>query len=273
MKLLDGSELASYIKERQAKQIRGLKQAWHVFPKLVIIQTGHNAVIDTYVRLKQRYAEDIGVEIDVRHCTEAEATKLIPELNEDQTVHGVIVQLPLADTTKTDELVTAVSPLKDVDGLGSQEYFDPATPMAIDWLLAGYNVSLGDKHIVIVGAGRLVGAPLAHIWQNSGHNVTVISEPSDNLDDIVRTADIIVSATGVPGLITSDMLRPETVVVDAGTASEDGKIVGDVAADVRSRTDLKITPERGGVGPLTIAALMDNVIRSARRVADLQTES
>jgi methylenetetrahydrofolate dehydrogenase (NADP+)/methenyltetrahydrofolate cyclohydrolase len=145
--------------------------------------------------------------------------------------------------------------------------------MAINWLLAGYNVNLAQKHIVLVGEGRLVGAPLAKMWRNSGYDVTVVSEPTDELASIVQQADIVVTATGVAGLITSEMLRPETVVVDAGTASEGGKIVGDVSADVRDRHDLTITPEKGGVGPLTICALFDNVIRSARAVATRQDQA
>lgn len=145
--------------------------------------------------------------------------------------------------------------------------------MAINWLLAGYNVDLKGKKIVIVGEGRLVGAPLAHMWRNSGFDVTVVSEPTDELASIVQTADIVVTATGVAGLITSDMLRPDTVVVDAGTSSEDGRIVGDVADDVRERHDLTITPQKGGVGPLTICALFDNVIRSARAVATRQDQA
>lgn len=270
MKVLNGAELADYIKERQAKQVRALRQASDVFPRLAIIQTVDSAVIDTYVRLKQRYAEDILVEVDVHRVTEDQAIILIDELNADATVHGIIVQLPLADQTRTEELIDRVAPEKDVDALGSHAVLDPATPMAINWLLAGYNVELKAKKIVIIGEGRLVGAPLAAMWRESGHDVTVLTRKTTDLAEIIKTADIIVSAAGTPGLITSEMLRPETVVVDAATASEGGKIVGDVAADVRERHDLTITPEKGGVGPLTICALFDNVIRAARTVATTQ---
>lgn len=264
MKLLSGSELADYIKERQAKQVRGLRQAWGVSPKLVIVQTTDNPVIDTYVRLKKAYGEDILIDVVAHQVSEEEALELIQTLNADDTVHGIIVQLPLADETRTDELVEAVNPQKDVDALGSHAILDAATPVAINWLLAGYNVDLNGKNIVIVGEGRLVGAPLARMWRNSGYNVTVVGEPTEELAQIVQAADVIVTATGTPGLITSDMLSPEAVVVDAGTSSEGGKIVGDVAPEVRERHDLTITPEKGGVGPLTICALFDNVIRAAR---------
>jgi methylenetetrahydrofolate dehydrogenase (NADP+)/methenyltetrahydrofolate cyclohydrolase len=267
MKELNGAELADYIKERQAKQVRALRQAWDVFPKLVIIRTSDSPVIDTYVRLKIAYGEDALIDVEDHRVTESEALTLIDKLNVDETVHGIIVQLPLKNVDRTEELIERVAPEKDVDALGARAILDPATPMAINWLLAGYNVELRAKKIVIVGEGRLVGAPLARMWRHSGHDVTVVSEPTDELASIIKTADIVVTATGTPGLITSDMLRPGTVVVDAGTASEGGKIVGDVAADVRDRHDLTITPPKGGVGPLTICALFDNVIRAARTVA------
>lgn len=264
MKILSGSELAGYIKERQSKQVRGLRQAAKIFPKLAIIQTTDNPVIDTYVRLKSVYGADILVDVATHRVDEDEALELIGELNEDASVHGIIIQLPLADTTRTEELLNAVAPSKDVDSLGMASVFEPATPMAINWLLAGYNIDLKSKKIAIVGEGRLVGAPLARMWRCSGYTVTVIDKPTDNLGNMLHEADVVVSATGVASLITSEMLRPETVVVDAGTASEDGKIIGDLASDVRERNDLIITPEKGGVGPLTICALFDNVIRAAR---------
>ncbi|MEO5499781.1 MAG: bifunctional 5,10-methylenetetrahydrofolate dehydrogenase/5,10-methenyltetrahydrofolate cyclohydrolase [Candidatus Saccharimonadales bacterium] len=272
MKLLNGAELADYIEERQAKQVRALRQASAVFPKLAIIQTSDDPVIDMYVRLKSKYGEEILVDVETHRVDEDQAHELIKKLNADDTIHGIIVQLPLGDPSRTDELVNTVSPTKDVDALGTKPNFDPATPVAISWLLAGYNVDLKHKNIVIVGEGRLVGAPLAAMWRNSGHTVTVVAEPTDQLASIIGDADIVVTATGKAGIITSDMLRPETVVVDAGTSSENGKIVGDVAADVRDRHDLTITPEKGGVGPLTICALFDNVIRSAKAVATVKDQ-
>lgn len=264
MKQLSGSDLAGYIKERQAKQVRALRQAWKVFPKLAIIQTTDDPVIDTYVRLKKTYGEDILIDVETHRVSEDEAVGLIKTLNADDTVHGIIVQLPLGDPSRTDELIELVDPSKDVDALGTRAVLDAATPMAINWLLAGYNIDLRGKQVVIVGEGRLVGAPLARMWRNSGYNVNVVSEPTDELSQILQNADVVVTATGSAGLITSEMLRPDTVIVDAGTSSEGGKIVGDVAPDVRDRHDLTITPEKGGVGPLTICALFDNVIRAAR---------
>lgn len=264
-KLLNGSELAGYIKERQARQVRALRQAHHVIPCLVIIKSPDaSSVIDTYVRLKQRYSEDILVNTVVETVDEAAMVERITQLNNDPSVHGIIVQLPLKSTAKTDTVVNSVAPKKDVDGLGSHAVFESATAMAISWLLVGYGIELAGKKIAIVGNGRLVGAPLAKMWQSSGYNVTVIDSTHADSKAVIRTADVVVTATGVPHLITATMVAPGAVVVDAGTASENGVIVGDIDETVRARDDLIITPQKGGVGPLTITALFDNVITAAK---------
>lgn len=272
MKLLNGSELVDFIKVRQAKQIRTLRQADKVFPKLAILQTIDDPVIDTYVRMKRRYGDDILVDVDVRKVAQADLLAAISQLNSDESIHGIIVQLPLAIPAETQAAIDAVDPSKDVDGLGANATLDPATPTAINWLLAGYAVDLKAKTIAIVGMGRLVGAPLAKMWTNSGYIVTTFDEDNGDLSTLVDY-DIIVTATGVAGLITPAMVKHGAVVVDAGTASEHGKIVGDVSSDVRERDDISITPVRGGVGPLTVAALFDNVITAATKVAELRKTS
>lgn len=264
MRLLSGSELAGYIEERQARQVRALRQAHHVFPRLAIIQTIDSPVIDLYVNLKRRYGEEILIDVDVYKIDQADAIGVIERLNADPATHGIIVQLPLADMSMVQPIVDAVAPEKDVDALGSQAVLEAATPLAIDWLLAGYNITLAGRKLAIVGNGRLVGAPLSKRWQAIGYDVTVFDEYSTDMQEQLPDYDVVVSATGVPGLITSAMIKHGAAVVDAGTASEGGKIVGDVAADVRERDDLTITPEKGGVGPLTVTAIFDNVIRAAQ---------
>ncbi len=268
MKLLNGSELAGYIKERQAKQVRALRQSWRVLPKLAIISDSENPVSELYLKLKQQYGEDILVEVEIYRIAPEDIVRQIESLNLDDEVHGIIVQLPLSDTSKTDEIINMVNPLKDVDGLGDSSKFIPATAMAIDWLLTGYNIDFNDKKIAIIGEGRLVGAPLAKLWRGNGLDIATYNSRTVDLGDKIRQADIIVSAAGVPGLVKGDMISEGAVVVDAGTASEDGVIVGDVDDSVRNRDDLTITPKKGGVGPLTVAALFDNVIAAARKVAD-----
>lgn len=267
MKLLNGKEIAEFIKARQLRQVRALRQADHVIPKLAIVNTTANPVIDTYVRLKKQYGDDVLVDVEVSNIEQPAILDMLDELNTSPEVHGIIVQLPLADNSQTDEVVARIAPEKDVDGMsGQSNELDPATAMAINWLLASYNVDLKDKQIAVVGRGRLVGAPLEKMWRNSGLSVDVFEKgDGKNLETELVNYDVIVTATGVPGLIANQMIKRGAVVVDAGTASEGGVIVGDVAADVRERQDITITPIKGGVGPLTVAALFDNVITAARK--------
>lgn len=263
MKILSGAELVGYIKVRQAKQVRALRQAHHVKPRLAIIQTADQPVIDTYVRLKQAYGEDILIEVVIHKIDQQEIMSVIDRLNNDDAVHAIIVQLPLADTSQTNEVLQAVSPAKDVDGLGKKPSFDSATALAINWLCAGYNINLSDQKILIIGQGRLVGQPLTRMWRASGYDVTVADRHTENIKELSLRSSLIVSGAGSPGLLTSDMVSPDTIIIDAGTASEGGKIIGDVADEIYQRQDIAITPRKGGVGPLTVSALFDNVIRSA----------
>ncbi len=265
MKILNGKELSSYIEERQAHQVRGLRQAHDIAPKLAIIVTVDNPVIDIYIRLKKQYGSDILIDVEVHRVEQTEVKSLLNKLNVDDSVHGIIIQLPLHNPSQTDELVNLVAPEKDVDALGAKAAFDPATPMAILWLLAGYNIDLRAKNILLIGRGKLVGAPLERQLLDMEHNVTVADRSTKNLSELTLDADIIITAAGSPALLFPDMIRQGAVVVDAGVASEDGKTVGDVSPEVYDRDDLTITPVKGGVGPLTVCALFENVIRAAGR--------
>jgi len=172
---------------------------------------------------------------------------------------------------ETDTIVNLVSPEKDVDALGKKAAFDPATPMAILWLLAGYNIELkAGKKVLLVGRGKLVGAPLEKILQKSDIDVAVVDRETADLAEHTKAADVIITATGSPAILYADMIKQGAVVVDAGVAGEEGKTVGDLAPDVYERSDLTLTPTKGGVGPLTICALFDNVIRSTRRYAETE---
>ena len=262
MKLLNGSELAGFIKQRHAQQVRAL-QANKIYPKLAIVQAKDDPVINTYVRLKKQYGDDIGVEVDDHILLQADVPALLKKLNSDESVHGIIVQLPLQDTSATDEIVNLVAPEKDVDALGDKSEFEPATPMAILWLLSGYNIDLKGKHVLLIGRGKLVGAPLEKILNKSSIDVEVIDREIPDLAQHTLDADIIITATGSPALLYPDMIKQGAVVVDAGVASEEGKTIGDLSPEVFKRDDLTITPEKGGVGPLTVCALFENVIRAA----------
>lgn len=256
MKILNGKELAGFIKERQAHQVRSLSSK----PRLLILRDSDHPVITKYVNLKKKYGEDIGVEVeDYRASSTDELAAKITSANQDASINGIIIQLPLTDKAKTDELCNLIAPSKDVDGLGANAQFDSATATAINWLLAGYDIKLANAKIAIVGRGKLVGAPLYRMFTNSGYNVDLFHHGSDLTK--LKQYDIIITATGVPGLITNSMVNSGTVLVDAGTASEDGVLKGDLADEVRERTDLAaITPTIGGVGPLTVTCLFEHVI-------------
>ena len=275
MKILNGAELRDFIKERQAKQVRALRQSWRVFPKLVIFYSSKNPVIETYMRLKTAYAEDILIEAEKRFVLPENLVEEIQKANMSEEIHGIIVQLPLENSNgekiegeELAKILAEISPEKDVDGLAS-DVFEPATAVAIDWLLAGYNVELVGKKIAVVGQGLLVGKPLAKRWKNSSLDVKTFDEQNaEEMRETLSNFDVVVAAVGKAGLISSEMLKQKAVIVDAGTSSENGVIKGDVAEEVReNRQDLTITPKIGGVGPLTIAALIDNVILAARKVA------
>ena len=271
MKILSGTEIADYVKANQARQARSLR-ARKIQPKLVILRNSNSLVITKYVALKQQYGQDIGVVVE--DWLRDDLLAAIAEANADSGTHGIIVQLPLKDTSQTDAITSQIALAKDVDGLvtSSSLYhqtnnaetpiFESATATAINWLLAGYDVKLDSQRIAIVGHGRLVGAPLERMWRNSGYDVAVFRSHSDLQE--LRNYNVIVSATGVPHLIKSEMISPGAVIVDAGTASEGGILVGDVDDAVRERKDISaITPKIGGVGPLTVTALFEHVLIAA----------
>lgn len=263
MKPLHGSELAATLKLAQKESVVKLAKQG-MTPCLAIVQIKNDPVINTYVGLKKRYGADIGVVVEVHETTQSKAGEVIKTLNSDESVHGVIVQLPLENTAQTDQILALVSPSKNVDGLGPEPLFEPATPKAILALLKTNQVSLDDKKILIIGRGRLVGRPLSLMLSELGADIWMVGRSTQNLGELVGFADIVITATGSPGLITSKMLKKGVVVVDAGSSSEAGKTVGDVDAEVYKRSDISITPPKGGVGPLTVCALFDNLLLSAK---------
>ena len=276
MRFLNGAELRDFIKERQAKQVRALRQSWRVSPKLVIFYSSKSPVTETYMSLKENYGADILVEVERREVEISKLKEEIQKANIDEDIHGIIVQLPLENKNgeklsknETEAILSEISKEKDVDGLNGGDFI-PATAQAINWLLAGYNISLENKKIAVVGQGKLVGAPLSKMFEDSGVDVSKFDElNSSDMKEKLKDFDVVITAVGKPDLINSEMLKSKAVVVDAGTASEGGEIKGDVSDEVRElRKDLIITPIKGGVGPLTVASLIDNVIIAARKVAN-----
>ena len=258
MKELNGRELAGFIKQRQAHTVKALRSR-KVWPKLAIFYDNDSPVIAKYMSLKQAYGADIGIAVDVIRISAGDAEEKLRAAAEDASVTGIIVQLPLAEC---DMKILDLIPLeKDVDGLRGES--DTATAMAIHWLLTGYGIELPELKLAIVGHGKLVGAPLDRMWRESNYDVTVFDKGSD-MSQLVNY-DVVVTATGVPGLLKSEMLKRGAVVVDAGTASEGGVIKGDLDDAARERDDLTMTPKIGGVGPLTVAMLFERVLQAAQK--------
>jgi methylenetetrahydrofolate dehydrogenase (NADP+)/methenyltetrahydrofolate cyclohydrolase len=254
MKLLDGRDPADFIKERHVRIAAGLPTR----PRLAIIRSADNEAGDRYLKMKRGYGEDIGVGVDLYVETSDTILQRIAELNADPAVTGIIIQLPLTDHSVTTAALAAVAPAKDVDGLGPRSPYEAATPKAALWLLAAYNVTIAGR-IVIVGQGRLVGQPLADRLEASGHHVVRVDIHTKDLAAETRQADMIFTGTGRPGLITSDMVKSGAVVVDTGAPS------AELDPALFQRDDLTVTPNPGGVGPMTVVSLFDNLLIAAQQ--------
>lgn len=249
-------------------------------PTLAIVQVGDDAPSTSYITHKIAACEKIGithkhVKLSDR-ATQEELLETIDTLNSDKRITGYIIQLPLPDHLWDvfDEIVDAIDPAKDVDGFtalnfghmalrGGAEFLPPATAAGVTHLLESEGIEIAGKHAVIVGRSNLVGKPLALMLLNRNATVTICHSKTENLADITRTADILIAAVGKPGLITADMVKDGTVVVDIGITNHKGKLTGDVDFESVSKKASAITPVPGGVGPLTVACLLKNVIDAA----------
>lgn len=256
MKLLDGRTAASFLKQRHINVVAGLAQ----IPKLAIIRTQENEAGAKYLTMKRAYGSDIGVDVDCYVETSNTIEARIHKLNKDGDVTGIVLQLPLGDRMDTDALLKQVSASKDVDGLRPGSDFEAGTPKAMLWLLAAYNVDV-QGHMVVVGQGRVVGSPLADRLEASGHKVVRCDAHTKDLGAETIKADMLFTATGVASLIKETMIKKGAVVVDAGAPSNE------LDPAVYDREDLTITPNPGGVGPMTVAALFDNLLIAAQRRA------
>lgn len=257
--LLDGRELAGFIKQRHYEQLQNMHQVSRR-PRLAIIDINQEVVSNKYAEIKQRYGEDIGVAVAVHNTSAAELMSTLTDLNQDATTHGVLVQLPLPQEVNAEEVTDALHPSKDVDALGGNSNFLPPTPNAIFWLLGGYGIEMANKTIGVIGQGNLVGRPLVKMLRESGQEPLVCDLHTGDRQQILSQADIIVTATGQPKSLTSNEVRAGVTVIDAGTASEQGALVGDVDPLLYQREDINISPVPGGVGPLTVCALFENVL-------------
>lgn len=255
MKLLTGTDIADFIAQRHAGVVAGLAEQ----PRLAIIRSKDNEAGDRYLKVKRRYGESIGVAVDLYVETSDTIMERIAALNKDAAVTGIIIQLPLTGTDITAEALAAIDPAKDVDGLGPKTPFEAATPKAVLWLLAAHNVDLKGR-MVIVGQGRLVGRPLADRLEASGHEVVRLDINTKDLAAEIIQADFVFTGTGKEHLITPAMVKEGAVIIDTGSPRNE------LDPALYMRDDLTITPNPGGVGPMTVVALFDNLIIAAQSI-------
>ena len=268
MIILDGKKISEKILSDVKERILSLD----MMPYLVVIIVGDNPASKLYVNNKKKTAEKIGIRsriIELPSETEEETLlNIINELNKDSTVTGILVQLPLPSHINKNNIVTAINPKKDVDGfhpenigklmLGIEPYYYPATPQGIIMLLDEYKIPISGKNAVVLGRSNIVGKPVAQMLLNRNATVTMCHSYTQNIDEIIKNADILVSAVGKK-IVRCKMVKKNSVVVDVGIFRDvNGKLTGDVDFDFVSSSCGFITPVPGGVGPMTIASLMYN---------------
>lgn len=266
-KLIDGKVLRDKIITRLGEEVSSLAKT----PKLVIVFVGQNEASERYIGQKQKAAEEIKAKAVIQRLSEGisqeQLNQRIQELNKDETVDGIIVQLPLPKQLDREKITQTVDPAKDVDGLTPNSKFQPATVAGILEILREYKVKLAGQTAVIIGQSNLVGKPLATALEKAGSKIIPIDINTPlPIDPLVRQGDIVVSAVGKINLVTSQMVKNNAVVVDVGINKDPktGKLVGDVDFEkVKEKASL-ITPVPGGVGPMTVAMLMKNLIQAAK---------
>ena len=276
MKLLEGKKVAQALDETMTKRVEELKKKG-VTPGLAVILVGDNSASAVYVRNKKRRAEKLGIDFQLIHfdatVTEDELLQKIDELNHDEKVDGFIVQLPVPDHIDEDKVIEAIDPRKDVDGFTpisvgnlwiGTPLTKPATASGILMMLDHYNVDLDGKNVVIVGRSNIVGKPTAALMLDRNATVTITHSHTKNLKEITSKADVLVVAIGKAKFITKEYVKDQAIVVDVGMdRDENGKLCGDVDFDDVKQKAAMMTPVPGGVGPITITALVDQVIELA----------
>lgn len=271
MKLLDGKALANDILDELALNVKQLDTA----PHLVVVQVGDDPASSVYVRNKERTAKQVGITSETiklsKHITQDELLEIIDKYNNDTSVNGILVQLPLPEHIDEQVILEAISPAKDVDGFHplnvgklniGQKQMIPSTPAGIVELLKANHIGLEGKHVVIVGRSNIVGKPLAHLLLEANATVTIAHSRTKNLKQLTRMADILVVAVGQPELITSDYVKDGVVVIDVGINRTESGLKGDVDFNGVKSKVAAITPVPGGVGPMTIAMLMNQTYQA-----------
>lgn len=279
-KLIDGKLVSSKIRLEISQETAEFIQKTGIQPHLVVIIVGNDAASMTYVKNKKKACEDVGFKSTVielpEETPEVDLLEQIKELNEDLTVHGILVQLPLPKHIDEQKVIDTISVKKDVDGFHPYQVgalvsglpcLKPCTPSGVIELLKAYNIDMAGRHAVIVGRSHIVGKPLIQLLLDQNATVTVCHSRTQNLAEFTKSADILIVAIGRAHFITADMVKEGAVVIDVGiNRLETGKLVGDVLYDEVFEKASYITPVPGGVGPMTITMLLKNTLKAAKNL-------
>lgn len=276
--IIDGKELAKKVRLGLKDEVDKLKKDENINPKLAVIMVGNDPASQIYVRNKSKACEEIGIEFEEflldENTKQEDLLKLIDELNDKKEINGILLQSPIPKNLDINEAFRRISPEKDVDGFNpvnvgkltlGQNGFISCTPFGVIKMLEEYNIDIEGKNAVVLGRSNIVGKPMSQCLLNKNATVTICHSKTKNIENITKNADIIVAAIGKKEFLKGDMVKDGAVVIDVGiNRGEDGKLKGDVEFDTVSKKASYITPVPGGVGPMTIAMLMTNVVKAAK---------
>jgi len=278
MQLIDGKSLAKKVQDSVAQEVSGLKQEKNIVPGLAVILIGDDPASHAYVKMKAKACENVGF-YSITHnmpdtISQDEIIATIEMMNNNPRIDGILVQLPLPKHVDTDKILEVIDPKKDVDGFHAYnvgrlvtnlDSFVACTPLGVMKMFEEYNIDLKGQDVCVVGASNIVGKPMASLLLNADATVTVTHIFTKDLKAHTVKADIVIVGVGVPGLIKEDMIKEGAIVIDIGiNRIEDGSLVGDVDFKNVSPKCSYITPVPGGVGPMTIAMLLSNTLKSAK---------
>ena len=278
MTVIDGKGLANEIKLDIKNEVKSLNSN-NIFPKLAVIMVGNDSASRIYVNNKSKACEKVGIAFEEFIYDEDISQKMlidkIKELNEDKSINGILLQCPIPKNLNLNEALSTIDPDKDVDGFNpvnvgrlcvGEDTFVSCTPYGIMKMFEKYNIELCGKHTVVIGRSNIVGKPLIQCLLRKNATVTVCHSKTEDLEHYTREADVLISAIGKPMIVRENMVKRGVVVIDVGISRlEDGKIVGDVDFDNVSKKASFITPVPGGVGPMTIAMLLSNVVKATKK--------
>ena len=275
MVLIDGKKVSGEIRNRLADEIQELKKKAGKTPGLATVLVGDDPASAVYVRNKNKVCGELGFQSFEQKLSadtsEEKLLQLVGELNSNKDVHGILVQLPLPDQIDSEKILQAIDPKKDVDGFHpvnvgklvvGNALLTPCTPTGIIALLDRYDIEISGKHAVIIGRSNIVGKPVSMLLLHRNATITICHSRTQNLEEVTRSADILVAAVGRANFVTDEMVSEGTVVIDVGINRVDGKLTGDVNFEPVSKKASHITPVPGGVGPMTIALLMENTLKA-----------